>query len=92
MVPEANGRVTVYGSTCAEIGDTAFRHGVPVHQLADEIGDTGPAAPPPDGTEAHRPAADLSELPPPIRARPPGGRCARSATSCGAPSGSVRRP
>ncbi|MFJ9572796.1 ATP-binding cassette domain-containing protein [Streptomyces bacillaris] len=70
VVPEANGRVTVYGSTCAEIGDTAFRHGVPVHQLADEIGDTGPAAPPPDGPEAHRPAADLSELPPPIRARP----------------------
>ncbi|MFB6908852.1 ATP-binding cassette domain-containing protein [Streptomyces bacillaris] len=70
VVPEANGRVTVYGSTCAEIGDTAFRHGVPVHQLADEIGDTGPAAPPPDGTEAYRPAADLSELPPPIRARP----------------------
>ncbi|MEW9509359.1 ABC transporter ATP-binding protein [Streptomyces bacillaris] len=70
VVPEANGRVTVYGSTCAEIGDTAFRHGVPVHQLADEIGDTGPAAQPPDGTEAPRPAADLSELPPPIRARP----------------------
>ncbi|MEU3262914.1 ABC transporter ATP-binding protein [Streptomyces bacillaris] len=70
VVPEANGRVTVYGSTCAEIGDTAFRHGVPVHQLADEIGDTGPAAQPPDGTEAHRPAADLSELPPPIRACP----------------------
>ncbi|MEV5617910.1 ABC transporter ATP-binding protein [Streptomyces bacillaris] len=70
VVPEANGRVTVYGSTCAEIGDTAFRHGIPVHQLADEIGDTGPAAPPPDGTEAHRPAPDLSELPPPIRARP----------------------
>ncbi|MFE3473939.1 ATP-binding cassette domain-containing protein [Streptomyces bacillaris] len=70
VVPEANGRVTVYGSTCAEIGDTAFRHGVPVHQLADEIGDTGPAAQPPDGTEAHRPATDLSELPPPIRARP----------------------
>ncbi|MER7745898.1 ATP-binding cassette domain-containing protein [Streptomyces bacillaris] len=70
VVPEANGRVTVYGSTCAEIGDTAFRHGVPVHQLADEIGDTGPAAPPSDGPEAHRPAADLSELPPPIRARP----------------------
>ncbi|MYT96692.1 MULTISPECIES: ATP-binding cassette domain-containing protein [unclassified Streptomyces] len=70
VVPEANGRVTVYGSTCAEIGDTAFRHGVPVHQLADEIGDTGPAAPPPGDTEAHRPAADLSELPPPIRARP----------------------
>ncbi|MFJ9689535.1 ATP-binding cassette domain-containing protein [Streptomyces bacillaris] len=70
VVPEANGRVTVYGSTCAEIGDTAFRHGVPVHQLADEIGDTGPAAPPPGDTEAHRPDADLSELPPPIRARP----------------------
>lgn len=34
--------LSVYGSTCAEIGDTAFRHGLPVHQLADEVGDAGP--------------------------------------------------
>ncbi|MGW3656059.1 ATP-binding cassette domain-containing protein [Streptomyces sp. NPDC005151] len=43
VVTEAGSRLSVYGSTCAEIGDTAFRHGVPVHQLADEIADTGPA-------------------------------------------------
>ncbi|MEU0629913.1 ABC transporter ATP-binding protein [Streptomyces sp. NPDC005989] len=45
VVTEAGGRLAVYGSSCAEIGDTAFRHGLPVHQLADEIGDTGPTAP-----------------------------------------------
>ncbi|WP_406158063.1 ATP-binding cassette domain-containing protein [Streptomyces sp. NBC_01005] len=45
VVTETGGRLAVYGSTCAEIGDAAFRHGLPVHQLADEIGDTGPAAP-----------------------------------------------
>ncbi|MFE7707730.1 ATP-binding cassette domain-containing protein [Streptomyces sp. NPDC057486] len=44
VVTEAGSRLSVYGSTCAEIGDTAYRHGVPVHQLADEIADTGPAA------------------------------------------------
>jgi ABC-type multidrug transport system ATPase subunit len=44
VVTEGGSRLSVYGSTCAEIGDTAFRHGVPVHQLADEIADTGPAA------------------------------------------------
>ncbi|MEV0492716.1 ATP-binding cassette domain-containing protein [Streptomyces atratus] len=43
VVTEAGSRLSVYGSTCAEIGDTAFRHGVPVHRLADEIADTGPA-------------------------------------------------
>lgn len=42
IVTEASGsRLSVYGSSCAEIGDTAFRHGLPVHQLADEVGDTG---------------------------------------------------
>ncbi|MFF8710498.1 ATP-binding cassette domain-containing protein [Streptomyces sp. NPDC015184] len=45
VVAEAGGRLSVYGSTCAEIGDTAFRHGLPVHQLADELGDTGPTVP-----------------------------------------------
>ncbi|MFJ8850937.1 ATP-binding cassette domain-containing protein [Streptomyces sp. NPDC102437] len=45
VVTEAGGRLAVYGSSCAEIGDTAFRHGLPVHQLADEIGDTGPTSP-----------------------------------------------
>ncbi|MET7344773.1 ABC transporter ATP-binding protein [Streptomyces sp. NPDC005547] len=35
-------RLSVYGSSCAEVGDAAFRHGLPVHQLADEVGDVGP--------------------------------------------------
>ncbi|MFJ2093293.1 ATP-binding cassette domain-containing protein [Streptomyces sp. NPDC087901] len=43
VVTEASSsRISVYGSSCAEIGDAAFRHGLPVHQLADEVGDTGP--------------------------------------------------
>ncbi|MFH8691615.1 ATP-binding cassette domain-containing protein [Streptomyces anulatus] len=71
VVEEASGRLTVYGSTCAEIGDTAYRHGVPVHRLADEIGDTGPAAPAEAGSaERCDSAVALSELPPPIRVRP----------------------
>ncbi|MEU2576061.1 ATP-binding cassette domain-containing protein [Streptomyces anulatus] len=71
VVEEASGRLTVYGSTCAEIGDTAYRHGVPVHRLADEIGDTGPAALAQAGSaeRGDSPVA-LSELPPPIRVRP----------------------
>lgn len=39
----AGSLLTVYGSSCPEVGETAFRHGVLVHQLADEVGDTGPA-------------------------------------------------
>nr|WSW66380.1 ABC transporter ATP-binding protein [Streptomyces sp. NBC_00995] len=47
VVTEASSsRLSVYGSSCAEIGDTAFRHGLPVHQLADEVGDTGPVSRP----------------------------------------------
>ncbi|MGW2179271.1 ATP-binding cassette domain-containing protein [Streptomyces sp. NPDC001732] len=46
VVAEAGSRLSVYGSTCAEIGDTAFRHGLPVHQLADEVGPTAPVGPP----------------------------------------------
>ncbi|NEB83696.1 ATP-binding cassette domain-containing protein [Streptomyces anulatus] len=71
VVEEESGRLTVYGSTCAEIGDTAYRHGVPVHRLADEIGDTGPAAPAePGSAQRGDSAVALSELPPPIRVRP----------------------
>lgn len=49
VVTEASSsRLSVYGSSCAEIGDTAFRHGLPVHQLADEVGDTCSASRPRD--------------------------------------------
>ncbi|MEV5884963.1 ABC transporter ATP-binding protein [Streptomyces sp. NPDC052020] len=44
VVREGGNRLSVYGSTCADIGETAFRHGILVHQLADEIGDMGPGA------------------------------------------------
>ncbi|MGW0145030.1 ATP-binding cassette domain-containing protein [Streptomyces sp. NPDC003333] len=44
VVRESGNRLSVYGSTCADVGETAFRHGIPVHQLADEIGDMGPVA------------------------------------------------
>ncbi|MEU9590624.1 ATP-binding cassette domain-containing protein [Streptomyces sp. NPDC048193] len=44
VVQESGNRLAVYGSTCADIGDTAFRHGILVHQLADEVGDMGPGA------------------------------------------------
>ncbi|WNZ08211.1 ABC transporter ATP-binding protein [Streptomyces sp. 11x1] len=42
IVSEGGNRLSVYGSTCAEVGEAAFRHGILVHQLADEVGDMGP--------------------------------------------------
>ncbi|GAA1945466.1 hypothetical protein GCM10009837_84430 [Streptomyces durmitorensis] len=48
VVKEDGNRLSVYGSNCADIGETAFRHGILVHQLADEIGDAGPAAAAPE--------------------------------------------
>ncbi|MEV8424600.1 ABC transporter ATP-binding protein [Streptomyces niveus] len=74
VVTDTGGRLTVFGSNCAELGETAFRHGILVHQLADETGDTGPKPPvdpsPPAAVRQapERPAADL--LPPPLPARP----------------------
>ncbi|MFE7579492.1 ATP-binding cassette domain-containing protein [Streptomyces sp. NPDC057521] len=83
VVAEAAGnRLSVYGSSCAEVGDAAFRHGLPVHQLADEVGDMrfagateAPAGRRTSGdhdgaaSSTPRPAA-RGELPPPIRRRP----------------------
>ncbi|MEU6826549.1 ATP-binding cassette domain-containing protein [Streptomyces atriruber] len=42
VVKEDGNRLSVYGSTCADVGDAAYRHGILVHQLADEVGDAGP--------------------------------------------------
>ncbi|MGA5348436.1 ATP-binding cassette domain-containing protein [Streptomyces griseoincarnatus] len=53
VVREGGNRLCVYGSTCAEVGETAFRNGIVVHQLADEVGDMGPGA----GTGAETPTA-----------------------------------
>ncbi|MFE2266095.1 ABC transporter ATP-binding protein [Streptomyces griseosporeus] len=44
VVQESGNHLSVYGSTCAHVGETAFRHGILVHRLADEIGDMGPGA------------------------------------------------
>ncbi|MFD7323385.1 ATP-binding cassette domain-containing protein [Streptomyces sp. NPDC059875] len=44
VITEKGNRLSVYGSDCAAIGETAFRHGVLIHQLSDEVGDTGPRA------------------------------------------------
>ncbi|MGQ4515493.1 ATP-binding cassette domain-containing protein [Streptomyces sp. DW26H14] len=85
VVADGGSRLTVYGSSCPEIGETAFRHGVLVHQLADEIGDSGPVpaarqsdeddVPPVEGESVlvrlPAPAARrTSALPPALEARP----------------------
>ncbi|MFJ5262169.1 ATP-binding cassette domain-containing protein [Streptomyces sp. NPDC088387] len=44
VVREGGNRLSVYGSTCADVGETAYRHGILVHQLANETGDMGPGA------------------------------------------------
>ncbi|MFF5847505.1 ATP-binding cassette domain-containing protein [Streptomyces massasporeus] len=44
VVHDGGNRLSVYGGTCADIGEVAFRHGIVVHQLADEVGDMGPGA------------------------------------------------
>lgn len=81
VVREDGNRLSVYGSTCADIGETAYRHSILVHQLADEVGDMGPVParrPASDSREAEQPARtaeaeganELSPLPPPITVRP----------------------
>lgn len=83
VVADAGSRLTVYGSSCPEIGETAFRHGVLVHQLADEIGDSGPTPGPTPGpapAQASGHGDTLVDLPvqakgprtiaPPLPARP----------------------
>ncbi|MFJ4743205.1 ATP-binding cassette domain-containing protein [Streptomyces sp. NPDC088775] len=66
VITEAGGRLAVYGSSCAEIGDTAFRHGLPVHQLADEVGDTGSM--PPGGGAGPAGSEDPTEFADPVGA------------------------
>lgn len=74
VLAESGGRLTVFGSDCAELGETAFRHGILVHQLADETGDAGPpppAAPPTPSAARQTPSrSDADLLSPPLSARP----------------------
>ncbi|MFF3246141.1 ATP-binding cassette domain-containing protein [Streptomyces sp. NPDC002870] len=68
VVAEGGSLLSVYGSSCAEIGETAFRHGVLVHRLTDEVGDTGPApSPAPEPAPEPAPAsAPASPAPAPL--------------------------
>ncbi|MBZ3915657.1 ABC transporter ATP-binding protein [Streptomyces acidiscabies] len=81
VVQEDGNHLSVYGSSCADIGDVAFRTGILVHQLADEVGDMGPGADadaePGDGADGvvraepePRVHGAPSPLPPPISVRP----------------------
>ncbi|MCX5229180.1 ABC transporter ATP-binding protein [Streptomyces sp. NBC_00233] len=45
VVAEDGNRLSVYGSDCAAVGDAAFRHGVPIHRLTAETGDTTDTSP-----------------------------------------------
>lgn len=64
VVRESGNRIAVYGSSCAVVGDAAFRHGILVHQLADEVGDTRSVVPlsRADGRAAVRPSPDVRVL------------------------------
>ncbi|WP_189215478.1 MULTISPECIES: ATP-binding cassette domain-containing protein [Streptomyces] len=42
VVREDGNRLSVYGTACADVGETAFRHGILVHRLTEETGDMGP--------------------------------------------------
>lgn len=42
VVHEGGGRISVYGSSCALVGETAYRHGILVHQLAEHTGEVAP--------------------------------------------------
>ncbi|MEU3483692.1 ATP-binding cassette domain-containing protein [Streptomyces sp. NPDC033754] len=57
VVAEGGNLLSVYGSDCAAVGDTAFRHGVVIHRLADETGDTGPAPRAPEGGDSGKEAS-----------------------------------
>ncbi|MFE9339528.1 ATP-binding cassette domain-containing protein [Streptomyces sp. NPDC007063] len=41
VVCESGSRVSVYGSDCAAVGESAYRHGILVHLLTEEVGDVG---------------------------------------------------
>ncbi|MGW1979040.1 ATP-binding cassette domain-containing protein [Streptomyces sp. NPDC001889] len=71
-VAEAGGGLlSVYGSTCAEVGETAFRHGVLVHLLTEETG-PAPGAPSPPGRGPGARPPGLSATPPGAPAPEPG--------------------
>ncbi|MFI6004759.1 ATP-binding cassette domain-containing protein [Streptomyces sp. NPDC051366] len=94
IVEESGSRLSVYGSSCAEVGEAAFRHGVLVHQLADETGDAGAPCPsvPPVPQARTGPGADPASTAVPAEAGPlPAQGGSRSAARSGTPASAVRR-
>ncbi|UGY94030.1 ATP-binding cassette domain-containing protein [Streptomyces gobiensis] len=65
VVRESGGRIAIYGSDRAMVGETAYRHGILMHQLADEIGDNGDSAllPPLARADGRGPAPDYETAP-----------------------------
>ncbi|MGW4051488.1 ATP-binding cassette domain-containing protein [Streptomyces sp. NPDC004779] len=71
VVTEDGTLLLVYGGDCAQVGDTAFRHGVPVHRLAEEVGDTGPSPARAEEGRAYGPGGPAGAPGPTVRARRP---------------------
>ncbi|MDX6311155.1 MAG: hypothetical protein QOF44_619 [Streptomyces sp.] len=67
VISDSGSRIAVYGTTPAHVGETAFRHGILLHQLADATADSGPPPVPPAD------AYDTVPLPPVRDAVPPPG-------------------
>ncbi|NBM14154.1 ABC transporter ATP-binding protein [Streptomyces sp. GC420] len=64
VVTEGGGRLSVFGSDCADVGETAFRHGILLHRLVEETGDTGVrACAPPPGDGSAVPEGPLPQSP-----------------------------
>ncbi|MEK8172768.1 hypothetical protein NKH77_38255 [Streptomyces sp. M19] len=84
VVREDDNLISVYGVPCAHVGETAYRHGIVVHRLSEEIADSGPAAqrpaPPPI------PAMPRATPPTPTPPTPTRSRCS-PASRCPAPCG-----
>ncbi|MEV5374927.1 ATP-binding cassette domain-containing protein [Streptomyces nondiastaticus] len=84
VVQEGGSKLSVYGSTCAVVGETAYRHGILLHRLTEEIGDTGPV-PPLLRADGRRPAPSA----PPPAGTPEG---VRTEEQDGAAGGPVQLP
>ncbi|WP_309051275.1 ABC transporter ATP-binding protein [Streptomyces sp.] len=87
VVAESGNRLSVYGSDCAAIGETAFRHGVLVHRLTEETGPAPTAELPGAGAGAGA-GPPASTLPRPASGATPASR-GRDAP---APGAAARRP
>ncbi|MFJ3205333.1 ATP-binding cassette domain-containing protein [Streptomyces sp. NPDC086989] len=94
IVEESGSRLSVYGSSCAEVGEAAFRHGVLVHQLADETGATGAPRPPvPQArTEPGAHPAALAALTAPAAPRAPGDPAGTDGQAAAAAPGEAGSP